>query len=370
RVQLPVEVIDRILQTLLEGSGRKFSSIAAFSLASHQFRVVAFRQYFSRVQLKKIRDINDILWFSKWFDCIRTLTITSSVLASKAIALHELHVTTMHISFALENFVTLTSRILVDLPQLPSTLKSLQLTSLPRISSALLKKIAKVCPELEELHLSVAERIDDSCCWGCLEESTTCITHSPLGDSRNSIEDLAVSPPSPLKQLKHLKHLSIGVLLSHETVLLSHINDHGAAEVPEDGDTLSSPSADISSAPETPASQQPAHSDEVVDGYSTPGIRTSLVGGGRPLHEDSCLPSSCPSCIQSHSIRVRNDEMTTSIKVAQVLRGLETIRWSSWFSSNCQEEDDASRYDGGNPRWTKLWILRKGGRIRVKRHPW
>lgn len=49
-LRLPSEILDRILQMILE-SKRSFSLIAAFSLASSDFRQIAFRRFFWSIQI-------------------------------------------------------------------------------------------------------------------------------------------------------------------------------------------------------------------------------------------------------------------------------------------------------------------------------
>ena len=73
----------------------------------------------------------------------------------------------------------------------------LKLTFLPRIDTALLSLVALQFPSLMTLGLSSVERLDEQCCWLCLQESSSCIVHSPIPDMFPSADHLAVGIPSP-----------------------------------------------------------------------------------------------------------------------------------------------------------------------------
>jgi len=91
---------------------------------------------------------------------------------------------------------SLAASILLVFPNLPETLVSLKLTSLPSITQLLLKEIAVRCVNLRVLELSVVQRLSTDCCWVCLEESSSSIEHSPIGSDAwpaTTPGDLAVS---------------------------------------------------------------------------------------------------------------------------------------------------------------------------------
>lgn len=78
---------------------------------------------------------------------------------------------------------------------------------------------------------------------------------------------------------------------------------------------------------------------------------------------------------------VRRREMETAIDMAQKLKAIKSIGWSSFFNGTWRirrideiEEDDLEGEDetgyDTETRSTTIWVLRKAGRIRVKRTPW
>ncbi|KAI0057197.1 hypothetical protein BV25DRAFT_1831331, partial [Artomyces pyxidatus] len=143
-----------------------------------------------------------------------------------------------------------------------------------------------------------------------------------------------------------------------------------------------SPSADSSSAPHTPAMYgDSARSHLPTLSMTVPTDSELQVSGiGCPLY----TPAECTRCFETYSTQAREDELTASIKLAQVLKNLESVRWSSWFSASRAKVDGEAEYgkaagvvvhpegeeDVQGPGWTQVWILRKAGRIRVRRTPW
>lgn len=128
----------------------------------------------------------------------RTLTTTTIILLSTSqsrVPLRSLRLKHLSLSFNATTIIKLRTATYSLVPLFSASLTSLSLTHLPSIRRSLLSTIAGSCPELESLELSVVERLDDTCCIDCLEESACCIVHSALGDrtSEESVEDLAVS---------------------------------------------------------------------------------------------------------------------------------------------------------------------------------
>lgn len=99
-------------------------------------------------------------------------------------------------------------------------------------------------------------------------------------------------------------------------------------------------------------------------------------------------PDECDICAD-HAQDVRMDELAASLIIAQKIRTLQTIGWSSFFGygdgdwATNGEKADGDDNDGGgaeveatksdvigNDCKTKIWILRKNGRVRVRRVPW
>ena len=72
-------------------------------------------------------------------------------------------------------------------------LTSLTVTHLPRIDTTTLRLIANAFPELLDLHMSCAERLEYSCCWYCFEDSLEGTIHSPIPEMFSSATSLAVS---------------------------------------------------------------------------------------------------------------------------------------------------------------------------------
>jgi hypothetical protein len=76
------------------------------------------------------------------------------------------------------------------------SLCSLTLTHLPRIDTFLLTCIAGAFPHLRSLELSVIDRLEHTCCWSCLIESSSGAFHSPLPHDYSTPEGLGVAPSS------------------------------------------------------------------------------------------------------------------------------------------------------------------------------
>lgn len=80
-------------------------------------------------------------------------------------------------------------------------------------------------------------------------------------------------------------------------------------------------------------------------------------------------PEMCPICSIMVSVPdVRTRELEASLALAQKLKSLRTISWSSFFAWKHPSED--GRRIGDWQRVTKTYVLRSGGRVRVRRRPW
>ena len=133
------------------------------------------------------------------------------------------------------------SRAVLDLFfSLPSSITELTLNDLADIDICILRLIAHNFPDLVHLELTCSERLDDSCCWSCFEESSSCVWHSPIPDRYLSVESFVVSAyihvfgvqsylafqkniRNVLQPLKKLKHLHLGLFLSSEDILYDHL---------------------------------------------------------------------------------------------------------------------------------------------------
>jgi hypothetical protein len=62
-------------------------------------------------------------------------------------------------------------------------------------------------------------------------------------------------------------------------------------------------------------------------------------------------------------MEARRAELIASIRLAQRLSSLDTLRWSSWFSKKVEADGD------GNPgaMWTTVRVKRAEGRIKATR---
>jgi hypothetical protein len=181
-----------------------------------------------------------------------------------------------------------------------------------------------------------------------------------------------------LRPLVNLKCLSIGVFLSSPIVLKEHIDGHSLTR--EDLQLVGYCLDDSFSAPHTPA----------LDGYegrprvysytkSTKEVATPekiTVIGCRPY-----IPSKCAHCWEAHGLRTREDELMATMKLAQNLRNLQFVRWSSWFNSaratprqldECLMDDRARKEDSRGTelreaQWAMFEIQRGERRIKVWR---
>ncbi|PBK65903.1 hypothetical protein ARMSODRAFT_1087143 [Armillaria solidipes] len=331
-----------------------FAFIRSFTLASSSFRKIAFRRYLSRLTLNTLSQLDStfrlLLSLEKVpvvgaFSWVRTVHAPSGILSAQPYAsqlrfltnLDELSINCNH-----EGFSTYQQRFKLICANLTSrssimSLTTLTLTALPRIETNLLQRIAQSFPSIVNLYLSCTERLNFSHCWYCLEDSLTCTMHSPVPERYLEVQDLATAFANALKPLKNLTHLHLGVFLSHEDLVYSHMQ----------------------------------HAPRYL---------------GHP--ETVSAPDECDICAD-HAKDVRMDELAASLIIAQKIRALQTIGWSSFFGYGDNnwdtngEKADGDDNDGGgaevedtnsdiagNDCKTKIWILRKNGRVRVRRVPW
>lgn len=139
-----------------------------------------------------------------------------------------------------------------------------------------------------------------------------------------------------LKPLVHLKSLHLGVFLSNEQLVYTHI-DRCIAEQEH--------------------------------------IKTQCVGGKR-----------CTVCAQAFGKSVRTRELEASLALAQGLKALQSISWASFscgrsHTTKIEEIEDTAKEDMGMTEEGNaedadasmrdvIWVLRDNGRIRVRRRPW
>lgn len=300
--------------------------------------------------------------------CVRrSLCASSRILSYKPTRLGYLtNLHTLSIDFAQEGLSTQHPRIKslienFDLASISLKLTSLTLSNLPRIDIVLLRLIAASFPRLTDLYLSCTERLEFGCCWSCFEDSLGCTIHSPIPDDYLDVSDMAVSScrqlqvsglmilyknafASELKPLSCLTHLHLGIFLSDDQLLYAHI----------------------------------AHSlgDEENMG---------LVDGS----------GQCSTCFESAVRDVRMRELQASVIVAQKLKAIKCVGWSSFFTGMPSQNQDDEEIDSDTPdrevecddsnseceeelenseiadeMKTTIWVLRTNGRVRVRRMPW
>ncbi|KAI9510031.1 hypothetical protein F5148DRAFT_1182740 [Russula earlei] len=331
---LPAEIVEVIVQEVLGRSQpRAFSSIAALSLVSRQVRHIALRAYFSKLSVHRLiraSRINDIRNICSW---VRHLSTTIQIVEKNVFPLYKMNLGSLELDCESVPAFSLAASILLVFPHFPETLVSLKLTSLPRITHLLLEEIARRCLNLRELELSVVQRLSTDCCWACFEDLSCCIEHSPVGSdpSSNTVGKLAMLYAGYLQSLVKLQCLSMGVFLSSPTILKDHIDNHSL--VREDNQFIGCTSDDSFSAPHTPT----------IDGQEgRPRVRLyrKSAGGDIAIPEKGAVigcrpytPSECALCWEAHGLRTREDELMAAMRLAQDLRSLELVRWSSWFNS-------------------------------------
>ncbi|KAK0203095.1 hypothetical protein DFS33DRAFT_1240911, partial [Desarmillaria ectypa] len=299
--RLPTEILDEIIQFALVFASNDveypgFTFIRSFTLASSCFRKIAFRHYLSSLTLDTLSQLDStfrlLLSLEKEpiagaFSWIRTVHAPSGILSAQPYAsqlcfltnINELSINCNH-----EGFSTYQQRFKLICTNLTScspvmSLTTLTLTALPRIETNLLQRIAQSFPSIVNLYLSCTERLNFSHCWYCLEDSLTCTMHSPVPERFLEVQDLATAFANALKPLKNLTHLHLGVFLSHEDLVYSHMQ----------------------------------HAPRYL---------------GHP--EIVSAPNECDICAD-HAKDVRMDELAASLIIAQKIRALQTICWSSFF---------------------------------------
>ncbi|KAI0272739.1 hypothetical protein BC834DRAFT_1000863, partial [Gloeopeniophorella convolvens] len=329
---LPVEIVEHIVNGVL-CNVHAFSSIAALSLASRQFRHITLRAYFHRISLPRLVRATRIAGIPQCFLWIRHLSTTMQVVEKKALPMHKMQLQSLVLSCETVSMFSLATSVLLVVPHLPDTLTSLKLGSLPHITQSLLERISGRCKDLKELEISVIEQLSADCCWTCFEDSSSYVKHSPVGGPKavfDTAEDLATLYARCLRPLRSLQRLSIGVLLSPPEALAEHIEHH--ASIREDR-----------------------------------GINAYLP----------YTPARCVPCWETYGLRTREDELVAAMKLAQVLKSLEVVRWRSWFTAQeasvpsaderSSVNPDVTGEDGREAEWAIFEIQRKERRIKVWR---
>ena len=184
-----------------------------------------------------------------------------------------------------------------------------------------------------------------------------------------------------LRPLANLKRLSLGVFLSSPAVLREHIENHSWER--QDCQLTPCTLDDSFSAPHTPAIddqegcprvhpyRKSARGDVNIQDN---GLRVAI--GYRPY-----TPSKCSLCWEAYGLRTRKDELMATMRLAQNLRNLDFVRWSSWFNpmktmprhlDPSPVNDGVEEYPSGmaelkDAQWATFEIKREERRIKVWR---
>ncbi|KAI0766686.1 hypothetical protein BD413DRAFT_480757, partial [Trametes elegans] len=284
---VPPEILDNIVLYLLAGC-RSFSSVAAFALATHQFRQIALRRYYACLHVRSARH---------WVRMCRVLGVyiwVSSLEASTTCFQYKMDglsrftsLRALELDFSGDGLSTQGSRAALLFKNMIANLAQLKLTHLPRIDPGLLSLIASRFSSLSALELSCTERLDDQCCWLCLEESTTCTIHSPIPDAFPTVEALATRFGRAMKPLTRLEVLFLGVFLSDADALARHIERCAAIYI-------ASPKTGFYAAP--------------------------------PFGPDKCA-----ACSLEHAVATRERERVAKAFILEAVPSLRSVGFSSWF---------------------------------------
>ncbi len=133
-----------------------------------------------------------------------------------------------------------------------------------------------------------------------------------------------------LRPLVNLKYLSLGVFLSSPVVLREHIDNHSLAR--ENCKLIACTLDDSLSAPHTPAIDGQEGRPRVHPYRESTGGDDAIPEMGAAIGCRPYTPSKCSLCWEAHGLRTRKDELMATMRLAQNLRNLESVRWSSWFN--------------------------------------
>ncbi|EPT00978.1 hypothetical protein FOMPIDRAFT_1080404, partial [Fomitopsis schrenkii] len=283
--RVPVEILDEITAVFLANLKRlDFREISSLSLSSFRLRQMALKYYFTTFRPRSPRQWTCCCRIPGFFSWVRTLESRTTVLSSKPVHLANLtNLGTLELDFSGDGLATQSQRAELLIKVLPPTLTVFRLVCLPRIDTHILSLIAARCPALETLDMTVVDRLDKSCCWYCLEESSTCTVHSPIPDIYPNVNELSIAFATALQPLQQLHHLYLGVCLSDSDVFDAHIGHC--------------------------CNNDPA--------------RSGIV----PFAPEECLV--CAE--ERHEIGVRKRELVASAVMGGMLSSLQTISWASWF---------------------------------------
>ena len=263
-------------------------------------------------------------------------SLTTALGSKPAFLANFTYLQTLELDFSDDGLATQSQRAELLAQFLPATLTVIRLVCLPRIDPHILGLIAARCPVLETLDVTTLERLDLSCCWVCLEESSTCTVHSPIPDMYSDVKELSVAFDTShlrssrstdgrffrqiafataLQPLKQLHHLYLGVCLSDSSVFDTH----------------------------TVHWSRPGEGDFEVPPFT---------------------PDQCILCAEKgYAMRVRDRELEASALMGKMLLSLQTVSWASWFAQSELGDDPVNRL-------TTVWVRRVNEMVEVRRAPW
>jgi hypothetical protein len=182
-----------------------------------------------------------------------------------------------------------------------------------------------------------------------------------------------------LRPLENLKRLSLGVFLSSPVVLREHIDNHSLER--EDCQLTPCTLDDSFSAPHTPAVDGQEGRPRVHPYRKSAGGDVTILDNGVAIGCRPYTPSKCSLCWEAHGLRTRKDELKATMRLAQNLRNLDFVRWSSWFNpmktmprrpDRSPVNDRVGKYQSGmaelkDAQWATFEIKREERRIKVWR---
>jgi hypothetical protein len=183
-----------------------------------------------------------------------------------------------------------------------------------------------------------------------------------------------------LRPLENLKRLSLGVFLSSPVVLQEHIENHSLER--EDSQLTPCTLVDSFSAPHIPAVDSEEGHPRVHPYRKSAGGGVTTLDIGVAIGCRPYTPSKCSLCWEAHGLRTRKDELMATMRLAQNLRSLDIVRWSSWFNpmkamsrhpDRSPVNDSVVQYHQSgmaelkDAQWATLEIKREERRIKVWR---
>jgi hypothetical protein len=178
-----------------------------------------------------------------------------------------------------------------------------------------------------------------------------------------------------LRPLLKLKRLSLGVFLSSPVVLEEHIDNHSLAR--EDCQLIACTLDDSFSAPPTPAVHGQEGRPRVHPCRKSVKRDVAILEKGAAIGCRPYTPSKCSLCWEAHGLCTRKDELVATMRLAQSLKSLEVVQWSSWFNPiktplGRPPVDDRAGDQSGvaelmDAQWASFEIQREERRIKVWR---